>query len=257
MPIKLMAVSRRRLGLTRAEYFQRMERYFAGMACAESSKIQLCVQNQVLDGAYGSLTDSSRQQIEDHDGVVEIYFDNFQDMIMTLNPAKQPDIPLDGRSFTDESTNIVMLAEEEVIPVENAVAAFPGATGFVHSSGAFKVMHYIMRDEEVYPEDFYLRWRDAHVSAFDKSPFLRERLRRMIASKRSRFSDNEVAARKHYGLPPLPVYDLAVSMWFDTAEDAGAFRQYLDMMQSSKTRFADWSKSFFLYTRTAPILSHG
>jgi hypothetical protein len=254
MPIKLMAVSRRRSGLTRAEYFQRMERYLAGLVCEEDSKIAMCVENQVLDGAFGTPADSSRHEVTERDGVIEIFFNNFRDMMFTLNPAKKQQVELNGKSFTDEPSNLVMLAEEEEISVENAQPNFPGRCDFVHAAGVFKVIQYIRRDEEVFPEDFYRRWRRAHQAAFDRSSFAQERMRRVVASRRSRISDNEEAARKLYGLPEMPVYDLAVSMWFDTAEDAGAFRQYNKALHGTTTRFADWSQSFFLYTRSVPIL---
>jgi len=254
MPIKLMAVSRRRAGLTRAEYFQRMESYLAGLACAENAKIAMCVANQAKDGVFGTLADSPRQNVTEHDGVIEIFFNNFRDMMVTLNPAKQSQADLSGRSFSDEATNLVMLAEEEEIPVEGARSPLAGTCGSVQALGAFKVIQYIMRDEGVFPEDFYGRWRVAHQAACEKAPFARERMRRVVASRRSRISDNEEAARKMYGLPELPVYDLAVSMWFETAEDAGAFRQYNEALHSATTRFADWSLSFFLYTRAVPIL---
>ena len=46
-----------------------------------------------------------------------------------------------------------------------------------------------------------------------------------------------------------PVFDLVVSIWFDSAEQAGAFRQYNEALQAYPKKFANWSKSFFLYVR--------
>jgi hypothetical protein len=34
----------------------------------------------------------------------------------------------------------------------------------------------------------------------------------------------------------------------------GAFRQYLEALQESPLGFADWSQSFFLYTRQVRII---
>jgi len=52
-----------------------------------------------------------------------------------------------------------------------------------------------------------------------------------------------------------PTYDLVVMHWFDTMEQVGAFRQYVEAMQNANTpKFADWSKSFFLYTKQIVII---
>jgi hypothetical protein len=51
-----------------------------------------------------------------------------------------------------------------------------------------------------------------------------------------------------------PVFDMIVSFWFDSMEQAGAFRQYNEALQAFPKKFANWSKSFFLYTRQVPII---
>ncbi len=59
MPIKLMAASRRRPGLTRAEYFRYIEHYHGTVARVERFKIEKYIQNHVIDGAFGVLSDDS------------------------------------------------------------------------------------------------------------------------------------------------------------------------------------------------------
>jgi len=174
---------------------------------------------------FGVLSDSTHHQVCDREAVVEIYFDNFPDMLRTLEPATPSAASQDGKFFADESTNIIVMAEEEEIPVPNPQPSFNPGLGIVKSVGAFKVLQYIMRDDEVFREDYYRRWRAAHEDAMAKAPYAREQMRRCVANKRCRINDNDGAARKHFRMVDPPVYDMVVSMWFDTAEQAGAFRQ--------------------------------
>ena len=255
MPIKLMAASRRRPGLTRADYYRYLEHIHGTIARNERLKIASYVQNHVIDGAFGVLADSThQQQVSDREAVVEIYFDNFPDMLRTLEPATPSAASQDGQFFADERNNIIVMAEEEEIPVPNPLPRFNPGLGIVNSVGAFKVLQYVMRDDEVFREDYYKRWREAHESALEKAPYAREQMRRCVANKRCRINDNDAAARKHFRMVDPPVFDLVVSLWFDTAEQAGAFRQYNDALQAYREPFANWSKSFFLYTRVVPII---
>ena len=72
--------------------------------------------------------------------------------------------------------------------------------------------------------------------------------------KRTHLNDNDAAARAHFRMVDPPVYDMVVSIWVDSMEQVGAFRQYLEALQESPLEFADWSRSFFLYTRQVRII---
>ncbi len=87
MPIKLMAASRRRPGLTRAEYQRYIEFYHGTIARQERFRIRSYVQNHVIDGAFGVLSDATHEQVCERDAVVELQFDTFPDMLATLEPA--------------------------------------------------------------------------------------------------------------------------------------------------------------------------
>lgn len=254
MAIKLMAASRRRPGLTRAEYQRYLEFYHGTIARRERFRIQSYVQNHVIDGAFGVLTDETHRQVADRDAVVELSFDNFPDMLATLEPATPSAASQDGRFFADECTNVIVMAEETEIPVANPVPAFNPGLGIVGGVGALKVLQFIMRDEDVYPEDYWATWRQAHEQALERAPYAREQLRRCVANRRCRINDNDGAARKHFKMVDPPVYDLVVAHWFDSMEQVGAFRQYNDALQSSSRSFADWSRSFYLYTRQVVII---
>lgn len=254
MPIKLMAASRRRPGITRTEYQRYIEFYHGTIARRERFKISSYIQNHVIDGAFGVLADETHQQVADRDAVVELCFDSFQDMMSTLEPATPSAASQDGKFFADECTNIIVMAEEEEVPVPSPLPAFNPGLGIVTGVGALKVLQFIMRDDAVYREDYYQYWREAHAEALDKAPYAREQLRRCVMNKRCRINDNDGAARKHFKMVDPPVFDLVVSHWFDTIEQAGAFRQYHEALQASSRKFANWSRSFYLYTRQIVII---
>jgi len=256
VPIKLMAASRKRPGLTRAEYQRYIEFYHGTIARQERFKIDSYVQNHVIDGAWGLLSDADHEnKVVDRDAVVEISFKNFRDMMETLEPAVPSAASQDGKFFANESTNIIVMAEEEEIPVPTPLTTFNPGLGIVKGVGALKVLQYIMRDEEVYPEDYKKSWRMAHEEAVEKAPYYKEQARRVQANWRCRANDNDGAARKHFKMVDPPVYDLVVTHWFDTMEQVGAFRQYVEAMQNSAgPKFANWSKSFYLYTKQIVII---
>jgi hypothetical protein len=256
VPIKLMAASRRRPGLTRAEYFRYIEHYHGTVARQERFKINRYIQNHVIDGAFGVLSDTShKNKTSDLEAVVELYFDCFQDMIDTLEPrgVEQSRANQDGKYFADEPTNIIVMAEEIELPVTNPRPKFNTGLGDPNQ-GSVKVMHYIMRKPDVFPNDYYRLWRRAHDEALAKSSYAREMFRRIVMNRRSRVNDNDAAARAHFRMVDPPVYDMIVSFWLDSMEQVGAFRQYLEALQASELNFADWSESFFLYVRPVRII---
>jgi hypothetical protein len=256
VPIKLMAVSRRRPGLTRAEYFRYIEHYHGTVARIERFKIDKYIQNHVLDGAFGVLSDTEHHnKVADRDGVVELHFSTFPDMIATLEPegVTQSRANQDGRFFADEPTNIIVMAEETELPVANPRPKFNPGLG-EPGQGALKVMQFIMRKPGVFPNDYDKLWQKAHDEALAASPYAQEQFRKIIVSKRSRANDNDAAARAHFRMVDPPVYDMVVSFWLDSIEAAGAFRQYVAAIQESPYEFADWSESFYLYVRPVRII---
>jgi len=256
VPIKLMAASRRRPGLTRAEYFRYIEHYHGTVARLERFKIDRYIQNHVIDGAFGVLSDTShKNKAVDREGVVELYFSNFRDMLDTLEPqgVEQSRANQDGKFFADEPTNIIVMAEEVELTVPHPRPKFNPGLG-ESGCGAVKVLQYIMRKPEVFPNDYYRLWRQAHDEAMAKSPYAQEMFRKVVLSKRSRVNDNDAAARAHFRMVDPPVYDMVVSITLDSMEQVGAFRQYLEAMLESPLDFADWSESFFLYVRPVRII---
>ena len=139
MPIKLMAASRRRPGLTRAEYFRYIEHYHGTVARLERFKIEKYIQNHVIDGAFGVISDADghKNKVADRDAVVELHFDSFRDMLATLEPegVTASRANQDGRFFADEPTNIIVMAEETELPVAEPHAGLqPGAGRAGHTA---------------------------------------------------------------------------------------------------------------------------
>ncbi len=252
--LKLLAASRRRPGLTRSDYQRYIEFNHGGIARLNRQHIRAYIQNHVFDSAFGTLADGTYHQIANRDAVVELCFDNFRDMITTLEPADPDPASDDGKFFADEPNSITVMAEEEEIPVSNPLPTFNPGLGLIKNVGALKVLQFIMRDESVYPEDYARRWREAHDEALENAPYAKSQLRRCVANKRLRLNDNDAAARKHFKMVNPPIYDMVVTHWYDTLEQAGAFREYSEALQASTRKFADWSRSFFLFTKQIVII---
>ena len=173
MPIKLMAASRRRPGLTRAEYFRYIEHYHGTVARLERFKIEKYIQNHVIDGAFGVLSDADghKNKVADRDAVVELHFDSFRDMLATLEPegVTTSRANQDGRFFADEPTNIIVMAEETELPVAKPRPDFNPGLG-EPGKGALKVMQFIMRRPDVFPKDFYRLWRRPTTRRWRRAP---------------------------------------------------------------------------------------
>ncbi|MDM3357005.1 EthD domain-containing protein [Citrobacter sp. Cb004] len=252
--LKLLAASRKRPGLTRADYQRYIEFYHGTLSRKERGSLREYIQNHVIDGAFGTLSDPSYDLIADRDAVVELKFDNFRDMINALEPQQPNDLSEDGHFFADEPNSITVMAEEEEIPVANPLPEFNPGLGLVKNVGGLKVLHYVMREDSVYPEDFSKYWRDAHFEALEKSAYAKSQLRRCVANWRLRLNDNDAAARKHFKMIDPPVYNLVSAHWYDSIEQAGAFREYHENLMKNSNKFANWSKSFFLFTKQVVII---
>ena len=135
-------------------------------------------------------------------------------MLATLEPegVTQSRANQDGQFFADEPTNIIVMAEEVELPVAEPHAGLQSGPGLSRAHGALKVMQFIMRRPDVFPQDFHRLWRRAHDEALAASPYANDMFRKIVVSKRSRVNDNDAAARAHFKMVDPPVYDLVVSL---------------------------------------------
>jgi hypothetical protein len=250
---KVVSCSRRRPGLTRAD-FQRYIQFIHGTLSNRVTDnmpdFGSYMQNHVIDGAFGVLSDATHMQIADRDVVVELAYEDWQKLHRGVD---HPDIikyiATDGKYFADEPNTIVMVMNEEEIPVPNPLGAFNPGAGLVTGVGAGKVMQYLKRDEHCFREDYYQFWKEAHEYAMDRSPFCRQQLRRYVQNIRLHQTGN---TRRHFGTT-APDYDGVASYWFDSPEYFGAFREYNEALMAFPKTWVDWSQSFFLYVKQIPI----
>ena len=70
----------------------------------------------------------------------------------------------------------------------------------------------------------YQYWREAHGTAMVKSPYASEQMRRCVMNKRCASTTTTQTPQALSNGGPADL-DLVVSFWFDSAEQAGAFRQ--------------------------------
>ncbi|WP_027349376.1 EthD domain-containing protein [Halotalea alkalilenta] len=257
MPIKMIAASHRRPGLTRSEYFRYLEHYHGTVARIEPFQIKKYLQYHVLDGAFGMISDKThKNRVADRDGVVELQFDTIADMLNALSTGEGGSrASRDGQYFADERNNITTMAEEFPVAVPNPMPAFNPGLG-EPGEGGLRVLQYLMRRPEVFWSDFHALWHEAHARALEKSPHAKEMFRRITLNLRSRANDNDAAAREHFKMVDPPVYDAIVITTLDTIEHASAFRQYFDAFMDDANDFIDFSESFYLYARQARIIDN-
>ena len=240
MPIKLMAVSRRRPGLTRAEYFRYIEHYHGTVARLERFKIDKYMQNHVIDGAFGVLSDTSHHnRSPSATRVVELHFSTFRDMLATLEPEGvtqsrgQPGRPVLRRRAAPTSSSWPRRPRcrcRTPVPTFNPGLGEPGrgrAQGHaVHHAQARGLPQRLLQALA----------RGARRGDGRSRRTRSEQFRKIVVSKRCRANDNDAAARAHFKMVDPPVYDMVVSFWCDSIEQAGAFRQYFDALQEQPAR---------------------
>lgn len=249
---KVIACSRRRPGLTQADYFRYLQ-FVHGTLSHIFARPEMgwYVQNHVTDGAFGTTAEFTHNQIANRDAAVELSFTSFQNLMATFeHPDVKEWVASDGKFFADEPNTIFVIAEEVEKPVPNPKDTFNPGYGRAPGVGAGKVMQWLKRAEGVYLEDYQQYWDEAHEYAMEHAPFFRENVRRVVQSHRLAQSDN---VKGHFGAVEVPIYDGVASYWLDTAEYYAAFREYNDALMAFSKTWVDWSRSFYLYVRQVTI----
>lgn len=249
---KVIACSRRRPGLTQEDY----RRYLQHVHGSISHKFAqpgmgFYYQNHVLDAAYGSIADQENQLLP-RDGAVELWFESFPKLFSVfMHPDVEKWVASDGKFFCEEAVTLLAITEEKEFPVPNPVDTFNPGYGLAPGRGDGKVMQFIKRADGIFLEDYQQYWVEAHEAAMQACPFFKDNIRRYVQSHRLAQTNNVQGHFKNRD--DLPTYDGVASYWFDTPDYFGAFRQYNDHLQAYPKRWADWSRSFFLYVKEVPI----
>ncbi|MCX8021730.1 MAG: EthD domain-containing protein [Syntrophorhabdaceae bacterium] len=249
---KVIACSRRRPGLTKADYFRYLQ-FIHGTISHKFSRPEMgwYTQNHVIDSAFGTTKDSTYGGIANRDAAVELSFASFPDLYACfMHPDVVKWVASDGKFFADEPNTIVMITEEYEKPVPNPLDTFNPGYGLASGVGAGKVMQFLRRAEGVFLDDFYQYWNEAHEYAMENAPYCRKELRRYVQSHRLAQSDN---VKAHFGTVNVPDYDGVASYWFDTPYHLSAFREYNEALMNYEKRWCDWSMSFYLFVKEVPI----
>ena len=245
MPIKLMAASRRRPGLTRAEYQRYLEFYHGTIARQERFKIRHYMQNHVIDGAFGVLSDATHEQVVRARRRGGAAVRHLSATCWRRSSRRRPRRPRRTASSSPTSApTSSSWPRKRRCRCRRRSRPFNPGLGIVSGVGALKVLQYIMRADDVYPRGLLpVLARGARAGDGQQAPYAREQLRRCVMNKRCRANDNDAAARKHFKMVDPPVYDMVVTHWYDTIEQAGAFRQYMEALQRATRRSSPTGRS--------------
>jgi hypothetical protein len=249
---KVIACSRRRPGLTKADYFRYLQ-WVHGTISHKFSQPTMgwYIQNHVVDSAFGTTAESTYQYIANRDACVELAFGNWQNLHMTFgHPDVVQWVASDGKFFADEPNTIVVITEEYEKPVPKPKDTFNPGYGMAEGIGRAKVMQFLMRSQGVYEDDYYQYWSEAHEYAMERSPFCREQIRRYVQSHRL---VQTAMVKAHFGTQDVPDYDGVASYWFDTEYHFAAFREYNEALMRFDKKWCDWTMSFYLFVREVPI----
>lgn len=257
MPIKMIAASRRRPGLSRSEYYRYLEHYHGAVAREEPKAIKKYIQYHVTDSTFGLISDARHHcKVPERDGVVELHFDTIAEMLATLSAGEQGSrASQDGQYFADEQNNITTMVEEYPVPVEHPMPAFNPGLG-EPGQGGLRVVQYLMRRPEIFWTDFLALWREVHQKAMLASPDARAMFRSIVLNLRSRANDNDTQARAHFKMVDPPQYEAVVVFTLDSIEQVYAFRQYFIELVEAGKGFVDFSESFYLYARPVRIIDN-
>ena len=240
MPIKLMAVSRRRPGLTRAEYFRYIEHYHGTVARLERFKIDRYIQNHVhrrrlrrplrhQPPQQGRRPRRGRgaalQRVPRHARHPRAR-GRHRSRAPTRTAASSPTSPPTSSSWPRRPNCRCRTRGPSSTPawasrVWALSRSCSSSCASPRSSPTTTTSCGGRRTTRLWPSRRTRRSSSA----------------RSCVSKRSRVNDNDAAARAHFRMVDPPVYDMVVSFWVDSIEQVGAFRQYVDALQETPARF--------------------
>lgn len=237
--LKMTAASRRKPGMTHAEYLHYLEHVHGAISREKPVGVVRYIQSHVFDGAYGADGDAG-YCVPFRDSVTELYFKDVPSLIQTFtDPCVQQKVAADGANFADFTEQLAQLMAEQELPVPS-----PG-------TGAIKVMQFVKKSPELSLEDFFSRWSDAHEAEIGASEFL-PLVRRCVQSRYIPDGDRITA---HFG-PKVDRYEGCMSFWLEDESAIAAFRNYqrgMEKRSANGATFMDPRTSFFVCAREVSI----
>lgn len=231
--IKMMIATRRRPGMTHAEFTAYNVDIHGTIVRGHPVTIRRYLQHDVYDGAFGRTGDVAFNVVFGRDNITELYFDDLAGLLATgADPETREHQLQDGKNYAEEKSAIVMVATEADLDV-----AHPGG-------GRLKVFHFLRRNEGVAEGDFAGLWRSAFeqaVSASGNGPHLRRVVWSEPAPAGKPIIDAMGAAQDYHAYS---------TFWYDREETGAAtFRAYVDALEAQANGPIDHSRSFFLLAR--------
>jgi hypothetical protein len=249
--IKMMILSRRRPGMTHAEFLSYNVEKHGVMVRAHPVAIRRYLQHDIFDGAFGRIGDGDCDVTVGRDNVTELYFDDMAGLVSLRTDPETRKSLNDGANYADATTAVVMIANEVEVAVKNA------------GGGRLKIFHFLRQKGETAAADFRQVWQSAHEQALEQSG---------TADQPRRVTWSEPAPPEG-GAPPEPkpsestTIDGAMAapqlchgystIWYDRElTGPGYFRAYVDAFTGLTADSIDHAGSFFLLAREQLIFDH-
>lgn len=242
--IKIMAAVTRRPGMTHAEYTAYVQHVHGSITKENPLALARYVQNHVFDAAFGTAAQAVHTMPLARDSITELSWDGPEDMIATFqHDHVRTRVAPDGRNFSalDLAANVV------VTDVEQAVLR-------PRSHGGAKVMHFLWAAEGLPLATFFQRWADAHAKVLREAPEAAAAIGRCVHHRQLPQFAPMLA---HFGSRETHHFEGVASLWFDSIQTVGAFRQYeaalLEINRDPDRCFYRPEQSFFVYATEVPI----
>lgn len=249
--IKMTILSRRRPGMTHAEFLSYNVDSHGPSVRSHPVTITHYMQHDVYDGAFGWTGDEEHAAVFGRDNLTELYFESRDTMDVFMNdPEMRQGALNDGVNYVDLATPVVMYAEDTEFPVEQ------------DGGGRLKVFHFLKGRDGVAVPDFRARWQAAFEQALADSGTAKQ-VRKALLSEPAAASggsaqDSSAPQTSIDGAMTAEAsYHGYSTFWYDS-EGTGAvhFRAYVDAFTELTREWIDPSRSFFLLAREQLIFDH-
>lgn len=231
--IKMLAATRRRPGMTHAEFADYLEHRHGALVKTQPLSLELYLQNHVFDGGFGAV-EGTCPPFFHRDAVVELGFCDLDALKATFgHPYTRDVIGADGANFSDQATALSLLVREVVKQQPQA-------------SAAIKIMHWIKLADGATPAMLIDADRNALESAPGFDAALCGRVQGWaIEAAAGAGPPPPPGPAAHFGGAVMPRYDAVLSFWLPTADHLSRFRNYEQTLL--KTGVVDPATSFFVH----------
>jgi hypothetical protein len=241
--IKMMAVIRRRPGMTQQEYFPYIRDVHGEISKANPLTVRRYIQNHVFDGAFGTAGDCAYKIVFHRDSVTELWFDSFESMKETFaHPYVREKVGPDGANFSELGTALALLTRETEVSVPK-----PGP------DAPIKVLYFLRKMPDLPLSEYFEHWRSAHESAMREQRTAAVGVRRCVLSLQIPEGNPLLV---YFGGKDMPIYEGVASLWYEEKVALSAFREYQAALEAFNQQrpFFDPGQSFFLMAREVTII---